>query len=113
MLTEAGQGEHRAYRIPGNGADTTPLTPHQHYLGVDAVTWFINKQGSWVSAKLEPHDGHSVQELHDLLFPFAREVRIVNGRMVTYEGEEEPLRLVENMALIHVLPFQTFSRRYF
>lgn len=52
MPTEAGQGEHHAYRIPGTSPDRTPLTPKQHYLGVDAVAWFINKQGSWFSDRM-------------------------------------------------------------
>jgi len=81
--------------------------------GKDVAEWSGDVSQHWVSAKLEPQVGHSVQELHDLLSPFAREVHIVNGRIVTYEGEEEPLRLVEKMALIHVLPFQAFSNRYF
>jgi hypothetical protein len=78
------------------------------------AAWSKELSQHWVSARLEPKDGHSLQELFDLLSPHAREVRILNGRILSYEGEEAPLRLVEveNAALIHVLPYQGFSPRY-
>ncbi|HEY8503155.1 MAG TPA: hypothetical protein VIL46_01135, partial [Gemmataceae bacterium] len=46
--TEAGRGEHRVYPIadPVEG-DPGKLTARNHYVGVDAVAWFVNKQSSW------------------------------------------------------------------
>lgn len=44
MTTEAGQGEHHIYFINSTGQ---PIEAHKHYLGVDAVSWFLNKEGSF------------------------------------------------------------------
>lgn len=44
---EAGEGEHRAYWIHVPSEDQRPLTPNEHYLGVDAVGWYINRRNSW------------------------------------------------------------------
>jgi len=53
MLTEAGRGEHHIYKIgPQGGTDRAKLTAGNHYVGVDAVSWFINKQSSWFSDRL-------------------------------------------------------------
>jgi hypothetical protein len=53
MPCEAGRGEHHVYRIlPKNPADQLPLTKAQHYLGVDAVAWFINKKGNWFNGRM-------------------------------------------------------------
>lgn len=53
MATEAGKGEHRVYRIvPADAGDQTKLTPGKHYLGIDAVAWFINKQSSWFTDRI-------------------------------------------------------------
>jgi hypothetical protein len=53
MLTEAGRGEHHIYKIiPQGGSDRAKLTAGNHYVGVDAVAWFINKQSSWFSDHL-------------------------------------------------------------
>ena len=42
MPFEAGQGEHHVYRIlPKSPTDQLPLKANQHYLGVEAVAWFI------------------------------------------------------------------------
>jgi hypothetical protein len=50
---EAGKGEHRVYPIsdpvPG---DPGKLTARNHYVGVDAVAWFINKQSSWFTDRM-------------------------------------------------------------
>ena len=50
---EAGKGEHRVYRIvdpvPG---DTARLTAGNHYVGVDAVAWFINKESNWFADRM-------------------------------------------------------------
>ncbi len=50
---EAGKGEHRVYPIqdpvPG---DTARLTARNHYVGVDAVAWFINKESSWFAERM-------------------------------------------------------------
>jgi hypothetical protein len=46
---EAGKGEHRVYRVvPQDPNDTGKLTAGNHYVGVEAVAWFINKESSWL-----------------------------------------------------------------
>jgi len=52
MATEAGKGEHRVYRIVPANPDHDPLAANRHYLGVDAVAWFINKQSSWFADRM-------------------------------------------------------------
>jgi hypothetical protein len=53
MATEAGKGEHHIYKIlPNPGSGAVKLTPGLHYLGVDAVAWFINKQSNWFSDRM-------------------------------------------------------------
>lgn len=53
MPTEAGQGEHHVYRImPTAPSDQKPLEAGKHYVGVDAVAWFINKQSSWFTDRM-------------------------------------------------------------
>jgi len=64
---------------------------------------------NWVSARLVPRKGHSVQELKEALEPHACEVRIVTPEMVAYEGGEEWLSAVKPIANIHILPYQRFS----
>jgi hypothetical protein len=50
MFTEAGRGEHHIYRIIPKGVDNqAKLTAGSHYVSVDAIAWFINKQNSWFS----------------------------------------------------------------
>jgi hypothetical protein len=66
-----------------------------------------------VSAKLQPVYPHSVEELRDLLAPVAREVHILSSGWLAYEGAEEPLQSVENIAYIHILPYQGFDNPYF
>jgi hypothetical protein len=48
---EAGQGDHHIYPIFVAGGDATPLTANTHYLGIDAVSWFVNKSGGWFSSR--------------------------------------------------------------
>jgi hypothetical protein len=51
--TEAGQGEHRVYRVvPQDPNDTGKLTARNHYVGVEAVAWFINKESSWFTDRM-------------------------------------------------------------
>jgi hypothetical protein len=45
MGTAAGEGEHKYYYLPGPKSE--PLTSQSHYLGVDAVSWFVNKESGW------------------------------------------------------------------
>jgi hypothetical protein len=46
--TEAGHGESHVYRIPAKpDPDQAPLTADQDYLGIDAMTWYVNKESSW------------------------------------------------------------------
>jgi len=48
MATEAGRGEHHFYTIvPEGGDDQEKLTAGSHYIGVDALSWFINKTSYW------------------------------------------------------------------
>lgn len=50
---EAGTGEHRVYSIPDPvPGDTGRLTARSHYIGVDAVAWFINKSNSWFASRM-------------------------------------------------------------
>jgi len=53
MPTEAGKGEHHVYKIITT-TDPNPqkLTPRKHYLGVDAVAWFLNKKSSWFKDRM-------------------------------------------------------------
>ncbi|MGH9628781.1 MAG: hypothetical protein ACRD7E_10695, partial [Bryobacteraceae bacterium] len=50
MPIEAGNGEHRAYRVVIESGE--PLRPNEDYLGIDAVAWFVNKQSSWFSDRM-------------------------------------------------------------
>src|SRR5438552_1887194 len=53
MATEAGNGDHHVYKIvPNSDPNAAKLTPGLHYLGVDAVAWFINKQNSWFANRM-------------------------------------------------------------
>ncbi len=53
MATEAGQGEHHVYRIiPTGSGDTGKLTAGKHYVGIDAVAWFINKKSTWFTDRI-------------------------------------------------------------
>jgi hypothetical protein len=48
MATEAGRGEHHIYTImPDGGNDQEKLTAGSHYIGVDALSWFVNKTSYW------------------------------------------------------------------
>lgn len=48
MSTPAGRGEHQVYRVMAQDSnDTGKLTARNHYVGVDAVAWFINKESGW------------------------------------------------------------------
>lgn len=50
---EAGRGEHRVYPVADPVAgDTERLTARWHYVGVDAVAWYINKQSNWFSDRM-------------------------------------------------------------
>jgi hypothetical protein len=53
MPTEAGQGEHHVYHIvPKDSTDKGKLTAHNHYIGVEAVAWYINKKGNWLAQRM-------------------------------------------------------------
>jgi hypothetical protein len=45
MGTPAGEGEHYFQYLPGPKDE--PLTSQVHYVGVDAVSWFVNKESGW------------------------------------------------------------------
>lgn len=50
QITKAGEGDHHIYyplKGPvGNPADTAPFEARKHYVGIDAVRWYLNKQGN-------------------------------------------------------------------
>ncbi|WP_441286183.1 caspase family protein [Sorangium sp. KYC3313] len=48
MAAKAGEGEYRCYTFQPGG-DDGPLLPNQHYLSVDAVAWFLNREDGWFS----------------------------------------------------------------
>lgn len=53
MPLEAGKGEHKVYRImPEMSDDSAHLQARKHYVGVEAVSWFINKQSSWFTKRM-------------------------------------------------------------
>ena len=53
MPTPAGKGDHHVYRImPSDMSDQTVLTAGSHYIGVDAVAWFINKADGWFTSSM-------------------------------------------------------------
>ncbi len=53
MPTAAGKGDHHVYRImPSDVSDQTVLTAGNHYIGVDAVAWFINKADGWFTSSM-------------------------------------------------------------
>jgi hypothetical protein len=50
--TPAGTGEHHTYLISGGGADQGPLRAEEHYLGIDAVSWYVNKDSGWFTKRM-------------------------------------------------------------
>jgi hypothetical protein len=53
MPTNAGEGEHHVYRVAGaNAEDRDPLQVGRHYIGIDAVAWFINKESGWFHERM-------------------------------------------------------------
>ena len=55
MPTEAGKGEHHYYLIKRqaeNPKDTAEIEVRKHYLGIDAVRWFVNKQGTILTNRI-------------------------------------------------------------
>lgn len=53
MAMEAGKGEHHVYRILSpDPNDQAKLTAGNHYIGVEAVAWYINKESSWFSDRM-------------------------------------------------------------
>ncbi len=55
MVVEAGKGEHHYYWLTDQSleaTDTAPLEARKHYLGVDVVHWYINKQGNILSNRI-------------------------------------------------------------
>jgi len=55
MSTQAGKGEHHYYLLnPPNAdqEDMAPFEPRKHYLGIDAVRWYVNKQGNFLRRKM-------------------------------------------------------------
>ncbi len=52
MPYEAGKGEHSVYRIAPDPSAQGGLEREKHYLGIEAVAWFINKESSWFSDRM-------------------------------------------------------------
>lgn len=50
--TPAGSGEHSAYLVANDEGDGLPLTAQAHYLGINAVSWFVNKEASWFKDRM-------------------------------------------------------------
>ncbi len=53
--TEAGKGEHHYYPLASPTADRrddAAIAPRRHYLGVDAVRWYVNKQGNFFQNRM-------------------------------------------------------------
>ena len=44
---EAGLGEHLVYKIPIDSDDKVELTARNHYIGIDAVAWYVDKDPNW------------------------------------------------------------------
>lgn len=44
---EAGFGEHLVYKIPVESSDQETLTAKNHYIGIDAVAWYVDKDPNW------------------------------------------------------------------
>ncbi len=72
MTTKAGEGEHSKYLIKApnwDPKDTAGFEPRKHYVGVDIVRWFINKQGGWFKGRMA--SGTSVITLADEIYEAA------------------------------------------
>lgn len=54
MLTKAGEGEHRYYKLyhKSDSKGRGHLEVDKHYLGVDAVRWYVNKKGGFFSKRM-------------------------------------------------------------
>ncbi len=48
----AGKGEYGVYRIAVQGSDTAKLTAGKHYVGIDAMSWYLNKESSFFSDRM-------------------------------------------------------------
>ena len=46
---DTGKGEHGYYKINVEHTDQKPLKAKHHYVAIDAVTWFIQKESNWFS----------------------------------------------------------------
>lgn len=52
-ITSAGKGEHRYYILRHNKkSDSVPFVPGVHYIGIDAVRWYVNKQGNFLTNRI-------------------------------------------------------------
>src|SRR5689334_9758962 len=53
MPMQAGSGEHHFYRLAtAPGTDQAKLTAGYHYIGIQAVSWFLQKESSWLSDRM-------------------------------------------------------------
>ena len=50
---KAGEGEHHVYKIPvAAEGQAFKLTTGKHYIAVNAVCWFINKEDTWFTKRM-------------------------------------------------------------
>lgn len=52
MATEAGKGASHVYRMNPSQTDNKPLKAGQHYVGIEALSWFVNKESSWLKKRM-------------------------------------------------------------
>lgn len=52
MGMEAGKGDHKVYHVNVGEPDGEVLRRGIHYVGIDAVAWFINKQSGWFEDRM-------------------------------------------------------------
>ena len=95
MATEASQGEHHVYRIIPTGSGATgKLAANKHYVGIDAVAWFINKKGNWFTDRIS--SGTLDIKLADglqLLLPFYKGVPLDDGAWLLLRVLRRPLKI--------------------
>jgi len=51
METEAGDGQAHVYRIHPETTDQEPLKAEKHYIGIEALSWFVNRESSWLKKR--------------------------------------------------------------
>jgi hypothetical protein len=65
-----------------------------------------------VSALLEPAAGHTIDELFGRLEGVQAEIHRLSGDFVSFFGTQGVLKTLEDIADIHINPYQGLSERY-